>query len=190
MILTSDLSRPRQLALFEAETSALGGKASAFAVRSGVSIPEPQANVLDIANLVRLAGEWFIAHVTEIHAERVLPTPLWWDDSFGTAESPGHPEWNGEATPFSSWQLRLIDEFQAWYWLALEAAIPSAKRAIWKGSRSDFRTGRPALHLGAKTYVDGRVPIYTWSLRLLQGRNLDTAPLMDHFTYALELAAT
>jgi len=188
VILTSDLSRAEQVALLESETSELSGKTAAFEVRSGISAASAGTHLLDIADVVRRGADWFMSNIVEDHRDRVLPTPLWWDDSFGTSECPGHPEWNGEATPFTSWQLRLIDEFQAWYWLALEAALPSAKRAVWGGSRSDFRTGRPALRVGAKAYVDGRVPVYTWSLRLIQGQNLDTRFMLDHFDYALELA--
>lgn len=175
MIFTSELSKVDARELFQRQVDALQVNAAAYVERSGIDLP---VQAEEVAERVLAAGTWFEAHLMEVHLERVLPYPIWWNASHGSAEHLPSPGW--DASPFTSWQLRLIDELQAWYWLSLETALPHLQRVIRRGARADFRNNQPALLVEPKWFESPLGLIYGLALRLSRGDSSGSASLSEH----------
>jgi len=86
---------------------------------------------------------WFLTRIQEPRMSEPAALPSWWDPATPTATE-SHPD----ANPFSSAQLALIDEMQAYVAEVMTRARPDAKWVIFKGHRKDFRNGEPMLQTG------------------------------------------
>lgn len=110
-------------------------------------------------------NEWFLTHITERHETETVELPSWWDPvpALGT---PG-------SGPFTSSQLALIDEAQAYLGEVLTTAIPGAHRVIFKGHKRDFRNGLTMLDVGKRRPLPVRDVVYKEALGIvLSGREV------------------
>ncbi|MBG6060070.1 hypothetical protein RCH16_003527 [Cryobacterium sp. MP_M5] len=131
---------------------------------NGPSDPQLDGSVesLDAVN------EWFLAHIKERHETQRAELPSWWDPSRPTSErgAPG-------SGPFTSAQLALIDEVQAYFGEVLTATFPDAEWVIYKGHKNDFRNGLTMLQLGKGRPFPVRDMVYKEALGVvLSGRDV------------------
>jgi hypothetical protein len=131
---------------------------------SGPGDPQVDGSVesLDAVN------EWFLTHIKERHETETVELPSWWDPAKPTAETV-----KGRNRPFTSAQLALIDEVQAYLGEVLTAAIPDAHWVIYKGHKRDFRNGLTMLEVGKGRPLPVRDVVYKEALGIvLSGREV------------------
>lgn len=86
---------------------------------------------------------WFLTRILEPREAKTADLPSWWNPATPTAES-GIPG----SGPFTSMQLVLIDEMQAYVAEVMTKARPDATWVIYKGHKLDFRNGQTMLQTG------------------------------------------
>ncbi|WP_105036804.1 hypothetical protein [Cryobacterium aureum] len=131
---------------------------------SGPGDPQLDGSVesLDAVN------EWFLMHIKEPKEMGTADLPSWWDPARPTAES-GVPG----SGPFTSSQLELINEVQAYLGEVLTTAIPDAHWVIYKGHKRDFRNGLTMLEVGRGRPLPVRDVVYKEALGIvLSGREV------------------
>ena len=131
---------------------------------SGPGDPQLDGSVesLDAVN------EWFLMHIKEPKEMGTADLPSWWDPARPTAES-GVPG----SGPFTSSQLELINEVQAYLGEVLTTAIPDAHWVIYKGHKRDFRNGLTMLEVGRGRPLPVRDVVYKEALGMvLSGREV------------------
>lgn len=177
------LSKGEAQKLFEAYTAALELNARAFAERAELGMP----NASDLPDVrlaqVAAAASWFMRHLVTGVEERPVPLPVWWDPNAPTAEV--LPEAERDRSPFTSPQLELVDQFSAWYWLAVEAALPTAQRVVRKESQKNWRNKEPNLEIAPARYASPLTLVYVWGLRLLKGQNENIEYIVEEFSETL-----
>ena len=159
---TMSASREKREELHEAYVSGL--ESARDRLRARLSAPrDPQLDgsveSLDAVN------EWFLTHIKERHETETVELPSWWDPvpALGT---PG-------SGPFTSSQLALIDEVQAYLGEVLTTSIPGAKWVIYKGHKRDFRNGLTMLEVGKGRPLPVRDVVYKEALGVvLSGREV------------------
>ncbi|SOE57723.1 hypothetical protein SAMN06296378_0665 [Salinibacterium xinjiangense] len=106
---------------------------------SGPGDPQLDGSVesLDAVN------EWFLTFIKERQETETVDLPSWWNPARPTAES-GVPG----SGPFTSSQLVLIDEVQAYLGEVLTKARPDATWVIYKGHKLDSWNGQTMLQTG------------------------------------------
>lgn len=117
--------------------------------------------------------EWFLTHIKERHETELVELPSWWDPARPTYESsaPG-------SGPFTSAQLALINEVQAYLGEVLTIAIPGAHWVIYKGHKRDFRNGLTMLEVGKGRPLPVRDVVYKEALGVvLSGREVEVDTL-------------
>jgi hypothetical protein len=113
-------------------------------------------------------NEWFLTHINESHETETTDLPSWWDPAKPTAETA-----EGQNRPFTSAQLALIDEVQAYLGEVLSIAIPGARWVIYKGHKRDFRNGLTMLEVGKGRPLPVRDVVYKEALGVvLSGREV------------------
>ena len=113
-------------------------------------------------------NEWFLTLIKERHETETVDLPSWWNPARPTAESdvPG-------SGPFTSSQLALINDVQAYLGEVLIAAIPGAHWVIYKGSKRDFRNGLTMLEVGRGSPLPVRDVVYKEAVGVvLSGREV------------------
>ena len=131
---------------------------------SGPGDPQLDGSVesLDAVN------EWFLTRIKEPKETETADLPSWWDPARPTAES-GVPG----SGPFTSSQLELINEVQAYLGEVLTTAIPDAHWVIYKGHNRDFRNGLTMLEVGRGRPLPVRDVVYKEALGIvLSGREV------------------
>jgi len=101
--------------------------------------PDPDGTLDSLIAVTR----WFLTHIQEPRWGEEAELPSWWDPAVPTAS-----ESSSDASPFTTAQLALIDEMQAYVAEVMTRARPDAKWVIFKGHKKDFRTGQPMLQTG------------------------------------------
>ena len=86
---------------------------------------------------------WFLTHINERHETETTDLPSWWDPAKATAETA-----EGQNRPFTSAQLALIDEMQAYVAEVMTTARPDAKWVIYTGHKLESRNGQSMLQIG------------------------------------------
>ena len=108
---------------------------------------------------------WFLTLIKERHVTKTVELPAWWDP-LPALGAPG-------SGPFTSSQLALIDEVQAYLGEVLIAAIPGAHWVIYKGSKRDFRNGLTMLEVGRGSPLPVRDVVYKEAVGIvLSGREV------------------
>ena len=159
---TMSASREKRKELHEAYVRELEPALTRLRLRlSGPGDPQLDGSIesLDAVN------EWFLALIKERHDTETVELPAWWDPlpAIGT---PG-------GGPFTSSQLALIDEVQAYLGEVLIAAIPGAHWVIYKGSKRDFRNGLTMLEVGRGSPLPVRDVVYKEAVGIvLSGREV------------------
>ncbi|TFC96742.1 MULTISPECIES: hypothetical protein [Cryobacterium] len=159
---TMSASREKREELHEAYVSGLESARDRLRARlSSPSDPQLDGSVesLDAVN------EWFLTHIKERQDTETVELPAWWDPlpALGT---PG-------SGPFTSSQLALIDEVQAYLGEVLTTAIPGAHWVIYKGHKRDFRNGLTMLEVGIGRPLPVRDVVYKEALGVvLSGREV------------------
>lgn len=100
----------------------------------------PSASDLDqsLSSLLPV-NEWFLEQIVIAEGEEDVPLPIWWNPAHSKADS-----------PFTRWQLGLIDVTQAYFATVLTVAAPDASWVAHKGHKKDFTNGQPMLKRGKK----------------------------------------
>jgi len=179
MIASMLLSKSEAQELFDAYTAALELNARAYAERAELGMPNASDSLDVRRSQVAAAASWFMHHLVTGVKERPAPLPVWWDPNAPTAEV--LPEAERGRSPFTSPQLELVDQFSAWYWLAVEAALPAAKRVVRKESQKNWRNKEPNLEIAPARYASPLILVYGWGLRLLDGRDEDVNYIVEAF---------
>lgn len=188
VIATMLLSKSEAQELFDAYTATLEPSARAYAERAELGMPNA-SDSLDVRRAqVAAAASWFMTRLVTGVEERPAPLPVWWDPNAPTAEV--LPEAERGRSPFTRWQLELVDQFSAWYWLAVEAALPAAKRVVRKESPKNWRNKEPNLEIAAQRYASPLTLVYVWGLRLLKGQNEDVNYIVEQFNEDLTLGTS
>ncbi|GGK85707.1 hypothetical protein GCM10007382_02090 [Salinibacterium xinjiangense] len=137
---TMNASREKREELHEAYVRELEPAQARLRKRlSGPGDPQLDGSVesLDAVNA------WFLTRILEPREAETADLPSWWDPASPTAESdvPG-------SGPFTSGQLALIEEMQAYVGEVMTNARPDATWVIYKGHKLDFRNGQTMLQTG------------------------------------------
>ena len=137
---TMNASREKVAELHEAYLRSLEPAQAQFRVR----LSEPNDPRLDDSiESLDAANAWFLTRILEPREAETADLPSWWNPARPTAES-GVPG----SGPFTSMQLALIDEMQAYVAAVMTKARPDAKWVIYKGHKLDFRNGQTMLQTG------------------------------------------
>ncbi|MBC7761915.1 MAG: hypothetical protein H7201_09005 [Candidatus Saccharibacteria bacterium] len=102
---------------------------------------------------------WFLARTLEPREAETADLPSWWNPARPTAES-GLPG----SGPFTSTQLALIDEMQAYVAAVMTTAHPDAKWVMYKGHKLESRNGQTMLQIGNSRPFPVRSAIYNEAL--------------------------
>jgi hypothetical protein len=162
---TMNASREKREELHEVY---VGGLESARdRLRARLSAPgDPQVDG-SVESLDAVNG-WFLTHIKERSDTETVELPSWWDPDKPTAETA-----EGRNRPFTSSQLALIDEVQAYLGEVLSTAIPGAHWVIYKGHKRDFRNGLTMLEVGKERPLPVRDVVYKEALGVvLSGREV------------------
>ena len=158
-------SREKRKELHEAYVRELEPALARLRLRlSGPGDPQLDGSIesLDAVN------EWFLTLIKERHDTETVDLPSWWNPARPTAES-GVPG----SGPFTSSQLALINDVQAYLGEVLIAAIPGAHWVIYKGSKRDFRNGLTMLEVGRGLPLPVRDVVYKEAVGIvLSGREV------------------
>lgn len=159
---TMSASREKREELHEAYVSGL--EPARDRLRARLSAPsDPQLDG-SVESLVAV-NEWFLTHIKERHDTETVELPSWWDPlpALGT---PG-------SGPFTSSQLALIDEVQAYLGEVLTTSIPGGHWVIYRGHKQDFRNGLTMLEVGKGKPLPVRDVVYKEALGVvLSGREV------------------
>lgn len=137
---TMNASREKVAELHEAYLRSLEPAQARFRVR----LSEPNDPRLDDSiESLDAVNAWFLTRILEPREAETADLPSWWNPSSPTADS-GIPG----SGPFTSTQLALIDEMQAYVAEVMTNARPDAKWVIYKGHKLDFRNGQTMLQTG------------------------------------------
>ena len=162
---TMSASREKRKELHEAYVRELEPALARLRIRlSGPGDPQLDGSIesLDAVN------EWFLTLIKERHDTETVDLPSWWNPARPTAES-GVPG----SGPFTSSQLALINDVQAYLGEVLIAAIPGAHWVIYKGSKRDFRNGLTMLEVGRGLPLPVRDVVYKEAVGIvLSGREV------------------
>jgi hypothetical protein len=123
------------------ETYVTGLESARDRLQARLSAPSGPQLDGSVESLDPLNG-WFLIRIKERHETETVELPSWWDRAFPGAET-GVP-----GNPFTSMQLALIDEVQAYVGDVMTKSRPDAKWVIYKGHKRDFRNGMTMLQIG------------------------------------------
>ncbi|WP_205750201.1 hypothetical protein [Cryobacterium sp. SO1] len=118
--------------------------------------PDPDGTLDSLTAVTR----WFLTRILEPRWDEPAELPSRWDPATPTATE-SHPE----ANPFSSAQLALIDEMQAYVAEVTTNARPDATWVIFWGHKKDFRNGQPMLQTGKGMPFGIRGIVYGFALK-------------------------
>ncbi|ASD22828.1 hypothetical protein B7495_12625 [Cryobacterium sp. LW097] len=105
----------------------------------GPDEPDPDGTVGSLTAVTRC----FLTQILEPRCDEPADLPSWWNPARPTAIA-SHPD----AGPFTTAQLALIDEMQAYVAEVMTNSRPDVKWVIFKGHKKDFRNGQPMLQTG------------------------------------------
>ena len=167
---TMNASREKVAELHEAYLRSLEPAQARFRVR----LSEPDDPRLDDSiESLDAVNAWFLTRILEPRDAETADLPSWWNPARPTAES-GMPG----SGPFTSMQLALIDEMQAYVAEVMTKARPDATWVIYKGHKLESRNGQTMLQIGKGRPFPVRSAIYNEALNAFLYRR--EVPVKQH----------
>ena len=120
------------------------------------------------------ASRWFLAHIADPPFAEQAVLPSWWDPAYPAA-----------ATPFTTAQLALIDEMQAYVGGVMTTARPDATWVIHTGHKQDSRNGQTMLQLDKGRPFPVRDITYSFALSVVKNQVVRDEELPELITTAL-----